>query len=147
MGKLRTKEQNNKIRTQATNDRICCSEQYPWFSFKSLTSNSNYNLSSLKQGTEREATLHGLFEKLHELSSNTWLHWTQQPKKTGLETLKYEDIGFKACSSITNDATVYIFRFDTHLGSGHGRIIGYKDAPCATLHIIGFDLDFSAYKH
>ena len=149
MGKLRVKEQSNKVNGKVITNQGCCSEQYPWFSFKNMTKNSNYNLDVLSPGTEREQTLLGLYSRLNELSSKPWLYWTQQPTKTGLETLSYHEINFKADPYIelAKDTTLYIFRFDTHRGQGQGRIIGFKNAPCSVLHIIGYDLDFSAYNH
>ena len=149
MKKLRAKESSNKVDGKLNGSQGCCSEQYPWFSFKSMTRNSNYNLSALPAGSVREQVLFGLYLRLNELSCKPWLYWTQQPKRTGLETLSYHQLNFSANpdAELTKDQTIYVFRFDTHLGSGQGRILGYKKAPCATLHIIGFDLDFSAYDH
>lgn len=149
MGKLRPKAPNNKIDGKANSNQGCCSDQYPWFSFRSLTKNSKYNLNDLPAGTVREQVLLSLYLRLNELSQQPWLYWTQQPKRTGLETLSYHQLNFSAApeAGLTKDTTIYVFRFDTHLGAGQGRIIGYKKAPCAVLYIIGFDLDFSAYNH
>lgn len=149
MGRLHTKEQNNKINGKVSANSGCQSEQYPWISFRSMTRNARYDLSTLRQGSEREQTLSGLYRRLTELTGHTWLYWTQQPKRIGLETMKYDDIQFEADANanLTKDTTLYIFRFDTHIGEGKGRIIGYKNAPCAVYHIIGYDIDFSAYNH
>lgn len=149
MSKIRSKEQHNKVSGKTNGSQGCCAEQYPWFSFKNITKNSNYNLDMLSSGTEREQTLLGLYTRLNELSDMPWLYWMQQPKKTGLETLSYHEIKFKANPNIelAKDTTLYIFRFDTYRGQGQGRIIGFKNAPCSVLHIIGYDLDFSAYNH
>lgn len=149
MGKLKPKNQINKIDGKANTSQGCCSEQCPWFSFKSLTHNDRYNLSKLAPGTEREQTMVGLYDRLHKLSCESWLHWSQIRKSIGLETMTYNDVHFDAAPGevIAKDTTIYVFRFDTHLGTNKGRILGYKKEPCATLHIIGFDIDFSAYNH
>lgn len=149
MGKLKGKTQSNKITAQPVQSISCFSEQFPWFSFRSMTANSKYNLELLPAGTSRETTLLGLYARLQELSSQSWTYWTQQPKRIGLETLSYGDLSFEANSSasLSKDTTVYIFRFDTHVGNKCGRIIGYKNSPCAVFHIIGYDIDFSAYPH
>lgn len=149
MPKIRSKTQNNKISGKPKEAQTCFSKQYPWISFQNMTKNKRYDLSSLNSGSEREQTLHGLYRKLTELSSQTWLYWTQQPKRSGLETISYDDIHFTAAtdSKLTKDTVLYVFRFDTHLGTGRGRIIGYKNTPCAVFHVIGYDLDFSAYDH
>ena len=149
MGKLKAKSQNIKIDGKANVNQGCCAEQYPWLSFKSMTRNDRYNLSKLVPGTEREQTMVGLYSKLNELSSKPWLHWVTMRKTVGLETLTYNDLHFQAAPGevIAKDTTIYVFRFDTHLGTNKGRIMGYKNEPCAVLHIVGFDVDFSAYNH
>lgn len=149
MGKLRGRTQNNKIAKPANTSALCSSEQYPWFSFQSVTTNRHFNLSNLCHGTEKEVTYELLHKRFVELSSKTWTYWMQQPKKTGLETINYGSLNFKAPeeASLSSDTTIYVFRFDTAVGEGKGRIIGYKKSPCSVLHIIGYDLDFSAYNH
>lgn len=149
MAKIRAHQINNKINSKASRDQGCCSKQHPWFSFECMTTNSKYCLSALAPGIEREQTLVGLYKKLAELSSKPWLHWTQQPKNTGLETISYDQLRFSPRSTVTltKDTTLFVFRFDTHLGCGKGRIIGYKNKPCSVLQIIGFDFDHSAYNH
>lgn len=149
MGKIRSTQQPIKIDGKLSEYQGCFSAQYPWFSFKDVTKNSKYNLDTLSTGTEKEKTLNGLFDKLNKLSEKPWIYWMQNRKQSGLETLSYNDLNFKAGpdAEISKDTTVYIFRFDTYKGSDKGRVIGYKKTPCAVLHIIGYDLDFSAYNH
>lgn len=149
MGKLKEKSLKPKIATIQSATASCFSDQFPWISFRSMTANANYNLKSLSTGSIRELTLVGLYKRLQELSSNSWVYWTQQPKKSGLETLSYGDLNFEVGSSATlsKDTTIYVFRFDTYQGAGKGRILGYKSSPCSVFHIIGYDLDFSSYDH
>lgn len=150
MGRIKDKKQSHKIDGKATSNQGCCSEQYPWFSFRAMTKNANYNLKKLSSGPDREITLLGLYKKLEELSSKSWRYWIQQPKTSGFETLPYDELFFKPNEEvlkITKDTNLFIFRFDTYLGNGKGRIIGYKESPCSVLHIIGYDIDFSAYDH
>jgi len=149
MAKIRGREQNNKISGKIVPDQGCFSMQCPWFSFRSMTKNPRYNLSTLRSGTEREQTLHGLFQRLTDLSNETWTYWLQKPKQSGVETITYDRIKFSVGDGtvLTKDTAIFVFRFDTYRGTGQGRIIGYKDSPCAVLHIIGYDLDFSAYDH
>lgn len=149
MGRLKQKKQDNKIDGKANAAPLCCSEQYPWFSFKDLTTNSSFNLDNLPAGKAREITLASLFERLNEISSKSWVYWHQNQKSLGLETMTYDNLYFSAHPDavISKDTKVYIFRFDTYLGFRKGRIIGYKKSPCSVLHIIGFDINFSAYDH
>lgn len=142
----------SKIHARRENDKRnegCCSEQHPWFSFKAMTTNKDFNINGLPGGREREQTLVGLFSKLNELSEKEWTQWLNMRNQNGIESLPFQRLQFKPNSSVTltEDTTVYVIRFDTYKGSGKGRIIGYKDGKCAVLHIIGFDFNFKAYDH
>ena len=70
-------------------------------------------------------------------------------KRVGLETITYDQLHFSPGGDaiITKDTKLYVFRFDTYRGRNQGRIIGFKGAPCAVLHVVGYDFDFSAYDH
>lgn len=149
MGKIRKKDKPIKIDGKSLKHQGCSSEQHPWFSFKYMTTNSDHCIKALPDGREREITISKLYEKLEELSKKEWIYWTQQPKRIGLETISVGQLDFSPSpdANITQDSTLYVFQFDTHKGSRQGRIIGFKSSPCATLHIIGYDFDFSAYNH
>lgn len=127
----------------------CSSEQHPWFSFRYMTQNKQFSLEYLNKlnSSDRESTLVSLFKRLEELSCKPWLYWTQQPKKTGLETISYDQLHFSPNISLSKDTTIYVFRFDTYRGNGKGRILGFKGAPCSVLHVIGYDFTLSAYDH
>lgn len=148
-GHLRKKQAGDRVSGTPHTSLNCCSVQVPWFSFRALTSNPRYNLDAMPSGSEKEITLSGLYHRLRELSRETWLYWGQQRKQLGLETMAAKDLNFSPGGGVElpRDKTIYIFRFDTYQGSNKGRIIGYKDDPCAVLHIIGFDIDFRAYDH
>lgn len=147
--RIKNKSQNLKLLGSSSSKSTCSSEQYPWISFRYMSTNKNYNLQNLTEGRDREATLLGLYNRLEDISSHSWAYWLGQAKRCGLETLSAGDLNFKAKpeANLTSDVTVYVFRFDTYRGSNKGRIIGYKSSPCSAFHIIGYDLDFSAYNH
>lgn len=152
MAKLRSKQTNTKIKSKSdpTVQNTCCSEQYPWFSFRYMTKNAKYNLKALPEGHARELTLLSLYNRLEELSKQKWLYWEGLPKATGLETIEHSRMYFKENTDLIElsaDVKLYVFRFDTYKGSGKGRIIGYKESPCAVMHVIGFDFDFNSYDH
>lgn len=149
MPQLKSKTQSNKINGKSTTIQGCSSDQHPWFSLRYMTTNKTHSLDFLENGNDREITLSCLFARLEELSQQSWLYWTQQPKQTGLETIRYDQLTFSPNdkANLTKDTTIYIFRFDTYQGKSKGRIIGFKSAPCSVFHIIGYDFDFSAYKH
>lgn len=147
--KIISKTQNNKVSTKPLEVQGCCSEQYPWFSLRYMTKNDRYSLEGLNPGKDRENTLANFYARLVELSTQPWMNLVLQPKKNGLETITYDQLRFEADpqTNLTKDTTIYIFRFDTSIGTGKGRIIGFKKSPCAVLHIIGCDFDYSAYDH
>lgn len=123
-------------------------EQYPAFSFRYLTTNSTYNLNYFKstQESEKNKMLAELSKRITEITSDTWLKWGSKGKKIGYETLIYSNLAFssnKLPDTFTKDEKVYIFRLN---GSSY-RFIGVKIDYCPTLYIIGFDFNFSAYKH
>ena len=145
---LKKKTGSSKVSRTPIADSGCCSEQKPWFAFDRLTSNSRYNLDNLRPGRDRETTLLGLYTRLRELSSESRLYWSQQKKSVGTETMHLCDLNFSpGGDAVFGDETIYVLRFDTYQGRGKGRIIGFKSDPCAVFHVIGFDIDFSAYDH
>lgn len=152
MSRIRSVTQSPRIsKTLQSNGQGCSSDQHPWFSFRYMTANKSHSLEFLDSisASDRAITLSNLFCRLQEISHEPWTHWMQQPKKTGLETLDFDQLSFLPSSDarITKDTKIFVFRFDTYKGSGKGRILGFKSSPCSVLHIIGYDFDFSAYKH
>lgn len=153
MSKISTKKSTNKVSSlQSQNLRQCNSNQYPWFSFRYMTQNTEYTVCRLR-GKELNDTLYGLYNRLDELAHQTWAYWLSKPKASGIETIAFKQLRFapnpvlfKECHFDKN-SSVYVIRFDTYRGKNKGRIIGVKDSPCAVLHIIGYDFDFSAYNH
>lgn len=150
--KLRKKESSNRISKKPYQEsQGCGSDQHPWISFRYMTANKAHSLSFLDSldSRDREVTMRLLLERLEELSSKPWSEWMGLRKKTGFETLPTEENTFQPADGapLTNDMKLYVFRFDTYRGNGKGRIIGFKIHPCAAYHIIGYDFDFSAYKH
>ena len=151
-GKLRGRATSPQIKGKQENENQgCSSDQHPWFSFRYMTANKNHSLEFLESLDlrERECTLKGLLIRLDELSHQPWLHWMSMPRRAGLETIQADELTFSPAQGapVTKDMKLYVFRFDTYQGSGQGRIIGFKSAPCSVYHIIGFDFDFSAYSH
>ena len=150
--KLRRKESSNRISKKPYQEsQGCSSDQHPWISFRYMTTNKGHSLAFLDalDSRDREVTMRRLLERLEEISSRPWLDWTGLRRQVGFETLPKDEITFQAAQDapLTSDMKLYIFRFDTNLGSGKGRIIGFKNHPCAAYHIIGYDFDFTAYAH
>lgn len=145
MGNLKKQEQKIKITGKDSPTPKCSSDQYPSFSFRYLTTNRRYNFSAVPPDGDHDSTYDALFLRLVEISSESWTYWGQLRKEMGYETIPYGQIRFQASGLpfISNDSKIIVFRFN----GGSMRILGYKKAPCATLQIIGFDFDYSAYDH
>lgn len=147
---IKLKNNKPKLDQDKKGELKCYSEQYPWFSFRFLTTNNRYSLKYLENLGEHEKlhTLNGLLNKLKSMSENPWSYWLGLRKQTGIETISYERLNFKLSNKkLSKETSIYIIHFDTYQGNGKGRIIGFKDSPCSVMHIIGYDFDFSAYKH
>lgn len=150
MSKIKRSNTKSKIKSKKEN-QVCSSEQYPWFSFRFMTLNKKYNIRFLNslQTNEREKTIYCLYKRMEEISSRPWVYWGRLRKHEGLETIPFEVIHFSinGDTELSDDAKIYVFRFDTFMGKGCGRILGFKKSPCSTFHVIGYDFDFSSYPH
>ena len=142
---IQSKKSDNKL----SGKTLICEDQYPGFSFRYMTANNNYNLNYFRDEHDKLITCEGLINKLTEFSKQPWMYWAQQRKMLGIEQMEYSRVRFKASDDarLNDDTKVYVIRFDSFRGSGEGRIIGFKESPCAILNIIGFDFDFSSYNH
>lgn len=118
---------------------------YPVFCFKHLTKNKGHNLNYFKNLKETNQAKSIVLDKLIEIQSKTWLQVHQENKTIGIEVLSYDALKFSAnACEISKDQNVYVFR----LNSQKWRMIGIKsEINTDVLHIIGFDFDYSAYKH
>lgn len=129
----------------------CSSDQHPFFSFRYMTANAGHSAAFARSLAlaERVQVLDGLYAAIERISSKPWAYWGNLPRKSGYETIAYSEIRFSAANDakLTGDTKMNVFRFDTHLGTGKGRIIGFKDSPCSAFYVIWYDFDFSAYSH
>jgi len=121
-------------------------EQYPAFSFRYLTKKKDFNLEhfSKKERRKRENAHDKILKRMSEICTKKYVYWQGLDKKRGCELLNYSQMKFSPKDlDLTSDSKLYIFRTE----SDEFRIIGYKAGDCPTLHIIGFDFDYSAYNH
>lgn len=151
--KRQEKSKINKNEIKERKDNFCI--QYPFFSFRFLTTNSNHNWNYFKDTADYHKTLTSFTNRLEDISRENWLYWSHQGKENGIEAIDYSRMRFQASITdehkrqlgFTKDTKVMVFRFDTFQGNGRGRIMGFKSTPCSAFYIIGFDFDFSAYNH
>ncbi len=118
-------------------------EQMPSFSFRYLTTNKLFNFEKLDKRAKGEWQS-ALAERIIEITKNPWLYHSNLPKEQGIETLKKQEICFSPYEYIFSpDEKVIVFRFN----SGKGRIIGIRKDKSPIFYVIGFDTNYSAYKH
>lgn len=150
MSKLKKSSRAPKIQPPTASTAVCQEKQYPFFSFRYTTTNKRYSLSSIEKlnASEQHAVLSGLVQRISEITKESWesLH-NQRKNQNGYEMIPKYQIKFDFAYPLTDDAKLIVFRFNTHLGNKHGRIIGFKDSPCSAYYVFGLDLDFSAYNH
>ncbi len=114
------------------------------FSFKFFTANKKYNFENIKDNHDLRKWKSSLAEKIIEVSQNDWKSFLSYPKNSGMETIFCRQLNFIPNNyTFSPDEKVFIMRF----ASGKGRIIGVKDGSCSIFHVIGVDVDFSAYNH
>ena len=145
--RVKGRQQSPEFKQQHTDE---VSSQYPFISFRYLTSNSKHSLDFIRKQnlSDRDKTLSGLLERLKEITQSTWEKLGSLPKdRNGYETLSSKELFFRGQNEYKEDQKVIVFRFDTWQGHNKGRIIGLKESPNSTFFIIGFDFDFTAYKH
>lgn len=142
----------SKSKANTYSSRLSHSERKISFSFTYLTRNGNYTLEHYcKNKNNKGKTAISLYEKLAFLSNHTWEDVEAKPNTFKYERIEYNKLNFSANEKVeeknsiefSRDTKVCVFRFNNQ----NGRIIGVKREGCPTLHVIGLDLDFSAYNH
>lgn len=116
------------------------------FSFKYLTTNSNYNFEFFEKSKhdciKSKAVL---LDKIEEITQQPWIHWHNQSKYCGgIERIPAKELKFKPNDyEFSEGDKVIVFRFN---GDKY-RIIGIKFELDPFYYVVGFDFDHSAYNH
>ena len=120
-------------------------EEYPIFCFKYLTTNKNYCFKYFKNDVELSKAKVIILDEIIKYQHRSWLDLGKETKKTGFETISYNQLNFAPNElDLSNDTKLIIFRINNQ----NWRLIGYKsDNFKSVLHIIGFDFNYTAYKH
>lgn len=116
------------------------------FCFKHLTANKKYRIRDIRDCRERCQAYEKLFEKINEIQSCPWEEFGMRKKQQGLECIEFKQLNFSA-TNLTKELEKISKFISIRFCSGNYRIIAIKAPTCQVLHIIGFDLDFSAYDH
>lgn len=144
MSKIKKQSANSKISSNFVNEK--CS-QNPSFSFEHLTLNGGFNFEYFgKDSRARLEAKSAVYDRLQDISSQSWLYWGGINKRHGYETIKADEMNFNPSNyEFSNDEKVFVFRL-SYLGNDC-RIIGVKKSPCSTYYVIGFDFNHNAYNH
>ena len=119
-------------------------------SFKYSIKDKKHSIEHIfKTKDNNKKTIQNLFEKFEELSNLTWKELQNRPKQSGYETIPISEFkinldNIKKDLELADDSKIIVFRFNNQ----KSRLLGVKSAQCKSiLFIIGYDWDYSAYKH
>ena len=121
-------------------------------SFKYSVKTKDYTIEKITKKSKEKCNdiIYELHEKFRELSNMRLLDFQNKPKSTGYEMLPlYElnvviDEQIKRELDLANDSKIIVFRFNKQ----KCRLLLVQSKKCpALLYVIGYDWDYSAYKH
>lgn len=142
-----------KISKKSIAQREKCSaeEMTIVFSFRHLTSCKDYNFyyfDKRKKNSEIANAIVSLTEKLTVISKKTWDDFYAQPKNSGYELLKVDNIKSSLISGLdiilTKDEKILSIRFNGQ----NSRLLMKRGTKCPRVaHVLAIDYDLTAYKH
>lgn len=121
-------------------------------SFKYSVNSKEYTIEKITKKTKEKCNeiMYELYEKFKELSNVRLVDFQNKPKSVGYEMLHlYElniviDERIREELELTNDSKIIIFRFNKQ----KCRILLVQSKKCPSLlYVIGYDWNYSAYKH
>lgn len=121
-------------------------------SFKYSVNNKNFTIEHItkKSKTKCNDIIYELHNKFKELSNMKLVDFQNKPKSTGYEMLPIYEFNFVIDEklmkelSLTNDSKIIVFRFNKQ----NCRLLLVQSKKCPSLlYIIGYDWNYSAYKH
>lgn len=130
----------------------CVYDENIILSFKYSVNSKDYTIEKITKKTKEKCNniMYELYEKFKELSNVRLVDFKNKPKSVGYEMLPlYElnvviDERIKKELNLTNDSKIIIFRFNKQ----KCRILLVQSRKCPSLlYVIGYDWNFSAYKH
>ena len=121
-------------------------------SFKYSVKTKDYTIEKITRKSKEKCNdiIYELQEKFRELSNMRLLDFQNKPKSTGYEMLPlYElnisiDEEMKRELDLANDSKIIVFRF--YKQKCRLLLVHSKKCP-SLLYVIGYDWDYSAYKH
>lgn len=121
-------------------------------SFKYSVNSKEYTIEKITKKTKEKsnAIMYELYEKFKELSNVKLVDFQNKPKSVGYEMLPVCELNVvidertKKELELTNDSKIIVFRFNKQ----KCRMLLVQSKKCPSLlYVIGYDWNFSAYKH
>lgn len=121
-------------------------------SFKYSVKSKEYTIEKITKKTKEKCNdiMYELYEKFKELSNMRLIEFQNRPKSIGYEMIPlYEfnmvvDENTKRELDLTNDSKIIVFRFNKQ----KCRLLLIQSRKCPSLlYVIGYDWNYSAYKH
>lgn len=137
------------IKNQEHHSECNVSRDSVYFSFCYITDKRKFNLSYFDSQNSNASKK--LIKTIETISQFTWTDLGKKGRKNGgFEMLPLSSLNADITDRLeeslkentSSDTKLHVFRF------GDYRLVGLKTGHCrATLHILGFDWDFSLYDH
>ena len=120
-------------------------------SLQYLSTNKQRNFDFFAKNFRDKATsLDSFIKFVQRLTSKTQLEISALSKTDdcGFEQMPFAQINCNPHGvTLGKDTKICVFRFGERDDSDKYRVLGFFDNKQPILHIIGFDFDYSAYKH
>ena len=121
-------------------------------SLRHLTKNKQHNFEffGAKDFRKKAQVFDQFFKFLQRLTAKTQLEISTLSKTDdcGFEQIPFQQIKFKPNgTTLGQDTKIWVFRFGDNVSGGDYRLLSFFEDKHPVLNIIGFDFDYSAYKH
>lgn len=117
-------------------------KDYPAICIKYLTNKKKYNFNYFKKNFRNKCEAYDeLFKKIIQIQNMKWVEFANSGKSLGIEYIPIKILKIEIHEDLKNYEKFISIRFKEQ----DYRILAIKNNDY--LHIIGFDLDYSAYNH
>ena len=132
--------------------RDCKYDNHIILSFKYSVKNKDYTIEKITKKTKEKCNdiMYELYKKFEELSKMSLLDFQNKPKSAGYEMLPLYELNVlideetKKELELANDSKIIVFRFCKQ----KCRLLLVQSRKCPSLlYVMGYDWDYSAYKH
>ena len=110
----------------------------------------NFDFFTDKNFRQKEKAFSQFIDFLKRLTDKTRLEISSKSKfeDCGFENIRYQYVNcIPDNCELSKDTNISVFRFGDNASNGDYRVLGFFNEGSQTFNIIGFDFDYSAYKH